>query len=117
MRVRPAGRSLDTDAAMAHQAHERGPQLAWRPAVSHSRYPAYPPEHLPDVGRVEGGAEMGSEHQRCLLPSFTGQEPFFFLAFLQRTPAEARVLVSRILSPLIRHDAGYAGSSRSPAAA
>ena len=76
------GDLLDADTVMAHQAHEGSPQLAWRPAVSDTCCLAYPPEHLPDVRRVEGGAETGREYQPGVLPSFTGQDPFFFQGFL-----------------------------------
>ena len=55
------GDLLDADPAMAHQAHERGPQLTWRPVIADARRFAYPPEHLPDVPCIEGGAEVGCE--------------------------------------------------------
>jgi len=64
---RQPGDLLNADPAVAHQAHERGPQLAWRPAVADAGRLAYAFEHLPDVRRVEGGAAMGGEHQPGVL--------------------------------------------------
>ena len=52
------GDLLDADPAMAHQAHERGPQLAWRPAIADPGRLAYALEHLPDIRRVEGGTAI-----------------------------------------------------------
>jgi len=70
----------DADAMVAHQAHERGPELARRPAVPDARRRADSFEHLPDVPRVERGAEVSGEYQPGVLPSFPGQEPLISLA-------------------------------------
>src|SRR5206468_11654473 len=54
------GDLLDADPAMAHQAHERGPQLAWRPAIADPGRLVYALEHLPDIRRVEARSPSSS---------------------------------------------------------
>jgi hypothetical protein len=89
------GDLLDADAIVAHQADERGPELARRPVVPDRRRGADSFEHLPDVPRVQRGAEMSREHQPGVLPSFTGQDPVISLAVqdsaerLHRQPGKA----------------------------
>src|SRR5262249_3743524 len=78
------GDFFDAYPAVAHQAHERGPELAWCPAIADPRRIAYAFEHLPDVPRVERGAEMGREHQPTVLPPSPGQQPFVSLTLQQR---------------------------------
>ena len=65
---------------------------SWRPAIPDPRHRAYPFEHLPDVPRVKGGAEMGREDQPGVLPLFPGQGSFVDLAFCQRTESLDRHL-------------------------
>ena len=65
---------------VAHQAHERGPELARRPAIPDARRSADPFKHLPDVPLAERGAKVSGEYQPGVLPSCTGQEPLTCLA-------------------------------------
>ena len=64
-----AGDLLDADPAVAQQADERGPQLARRPALPGPGRGADALEHLPDVSRVQRGAQMVREHQPGVLPA------------------------------------------------
>src|SRR5262249_44271603 len=77
------GDLLGADSAMAHQTDERGPQFTRCPAISDPRRLANALEHLPDVSRVAGDAEMGCEHQPGVLPLFPCQESFVGLAFVE----------------------------------
>ena len=49
-----------------------------------------PLEHLPDVPRVQRGAEMDGEHQPGILPSSAGQEPLVRLGFPQQAERLSR---------------------------
>jgi hypothetical protein len=106
------GDLLDADPAVAQQADEGGPQLARRPAVPDLRRRTDPLEHLPDVARVQRGAEVGGEHQAGVLPAFPGREPLVRMLFLQSTQrlhrqlGRARVRRDRsvLVSPWVRTD-------------
>src|SRR5206468_512449 len=53
-----AGDLLDGDSLVAQQADEGGAQLARGPAVPGTRLDADALEHLPDVSRVQRGAQL-----------------------------------------------------------
>jgi hypothetical protein len=76
-----AGDFRETDAAVAHQADQPGPQLARSPAVADVGLGADAFEHLPDVGRVQFDAVMGGEDQPGVLLVVAGGEPFGGPAF------------------------------------
>jgi hypothetical protein len=75
-----AGDLLDGDPLVAHQADERGPQLAWGPVIVGVGLGADASEHLPDVSGVQCGAVAGGEDQPGVLPVVPGGEPLIGLA-------------------------------------
>jgi hypothetical protein len=74
------GDFFGADAVVAHEADEGGSELAGRSAVAGSCRLAYPLEHFPDVGWVEGGAGLGGEDQAGIVPLVSGFCPFAGLA-------------------------------------
>ena len=69
--MQPGGR-VTGDRRLACTGSRRlgGPQLARCPAVPDLGLVADPFEHLPDVPRVQRGAQMVREHQPGILPAF-----------------------------------------------